>query len=751
MNTSMMQQSYEAIVDATDRPAMFLSECLPPSLLWKTPNTKESPIPSSSHFIDRDSCTGSRDSAVSCIGKIPSKTDVGLDHLNMLGRSKRGRKADDKNHSYTIDDDVTDETEETISASFWNSCSTIDVNSSLTQSPENGPQIGDRKPTVPLQYQRSSTIVEDSIPEKESPVTGFEDAGGPESPVSGFDDARGPESPAASFEDAGGPGRSVDSIDNDASCDSSTICGIKRNLSRWGTLPNKRGTIRRSQSYNDQPTRWASPMATVFVHTDGIPSGPGATSKKDARLTLDIPPCRPRQRSNSTGSIVDHSIGEGQCAQNDESNEQAYSESSPSSSRVVETFLDRPTGPTTESPAADCGPPSKPQRQNSGTSLHHTTSNRAPATPQFPDKAYTQLSQGILKDVLQAESDVTKGSSNGSNGEDSSVSVSLTASEIESHVLARIPADLREKLSPKDWNSIFADLAVKSQNRKLSASANGSSKEPECQTRHECSNIQLDTSVIECEGDFCSDEITLGEVSEVTCPSVFQSEMDESIERSRSPIMAVISNYRMGIPGLKRQWRENLNEGDAPRMPHRGNTQRCDSDASISTPSITERSHNQHSDRTVREIGPVFWDSGRRALQRSVSFDVVQIRHYERVLDLNPATSSGPSLGIGWHYDEIMSVNVLEREIMTKSTRRNARQLILPRKIREDMLQDLGYTSKDVARAIRLNLKVKNQRKQTIQNLAHQKMEEMVESSSRKVRELLRFPSRKKSRPSFSR
>ena len=54
-----------------------------------------------------------------------------------------------------------------------------------------------------------------------------------------------------------------------------------------------------------------------------------------------------------------------------------------------------------------------------------------------------------------------------------------------------------------------------------------------------------------------------------------------------------------------------------------------------------------------------------------------------------------------------------------------------PRHIREGMLKDLGHQEKDIAVAIRIILKIKNQRKVTVQNLGSQGMEEAVESASR--------------------
>jgi hypothetical protein len=120
--------------------------------------------------------------------------------------------------------------------------------------------------------------------------------------------------------------------------------------------------------------------------------------------------------------------------------------------------------------------------------------------------------------------------------------------------------------------------------------------------------------------------------------------------------------------------------------------------------------------------------------RRSVSFDTVQIRHYEPVLDLNPSTSCGPSLGIGWNYFVDAPKKVTDAEdLKDRYGRRSMREMIIPRHVREQTLKDCGYTAKDIAKAVRMNLKSKGQRMQTIHNY---KLDQIVERSSRKMRRL---------------
>ena len=160
--------------------------------------------------------------------------------------------------------------------------------------------------------------------------------------------------------------------------------------------------------------------------------------------------------------------------------------------------------------------------------------------------------------------------------------------------------------------------------------------------------------------------------------------------------------------------------------------------------------------------------SNRKTLpKRAVSFDSVHVRYYERVLDVNPCTSSGPSVGLGWNYvptnpkkvdkfeydrkfgdeestegdDGQCPASSFKREYKRKcaSHRIYGGPMPLPRHVREALVRDWGYTQKEIARAIRHTIRAKNQRRQTANNLRAQKVEEIVESSKRKVRQLLSF------------
>eukprot|EP00978_Attheya_sp_CCMP212_P015754 scaffold40803_cov20-Attheya_sp.AAC.1 len=118
-----------------------------------------------------------------------------------------------------------------------------------------------------------------------------------------------------------------------------------------------------------------------------------------------------------------------------------------------------------------------------------------------------------------------------------------------------------------------------------------------------------------------------------------------------------------------------------------------------------------------------------------ISFDSVEIRSYERVLGDNPSCSSGPSVSIGWDYDEKLTVSMsIEEYEREKPHRLVDLEMILSRREREDMLMELGYTQSQIATNVRLNIRIKNQRRQTVNNLGVSGVEEAVQQAGRKVK-----------------
>ncbi|KAI2488740.1 hypothetical protein MHU86_25794 [Fragilaria crotonensis] len=124
------------------------------------------------------------------------------------------------------------------------------------------------------------------------------------------------------------------------------------------------------------------------------------------------------------------------------------------------------------------------------------------------------------------------------------------------------------------------------------------------------------------------------------------------------------------------------------------------------------------------------------ARKKSVSFDTVSVRPYERILTVNPSCTSGPPIGLGWKYAVERHYLVDVFEVHRTQYRRSKSEILLSRDVRESMLLELGYDRKTLAHGVRQVIKVKNQRRQTLVNLGNAAFEEKVESAKNGVKSL---------------
>ena len=123
---------------------------------------------------------------------------------------------------------------------------------------------------------------------------------------------------------------------------------------------------------------------------------------------------------------------------------------------------------------------------------------------------------------------------------------------------------------------------------------------------------------------------------------------------------------------------------------------------------------------------------------RKIGFSHVEVRYYEQILADNPAVTTGPPIGIGWKYrimKKDMSVDAWEHR--QSPHRRYLTALVVTRHDRTNILYDIGYNQKQIAVAVREVLRVKNNRKQTYNNIRFQSMEEMVEELYRRFKNAL--------------
>ncbi|GKY91498.1 hypothetical protein MPSEU_000122000 [Mayamaea pseudoterrestris] len=122
---------------------------------------------------------------------------------------------------------------------------------------------------------------------------------------------------------------------------------------------------------------------------------------------------------------------------------------------------------------------------------------------------------------------------------------------------------------------------------------------------------------------------------------------------------------------------------------------------------------------------------GKTASTRRVSFGSVSVRMYQRIMCDNPASTNGPSVGIGWEFVKKRPLDL--RDFEERRLRRFKSELILTRGEREQMCKALGYTEREVATTVRELNKSRFQRRQTVNNLSTHKIEEGLEIAKRQV------------------
>ena len=120
------------------------------------------------------------------------------------------------------------------------------------------------------------------------------------------------------------------------------------------------------------------------------------------------------------------------------------------------------------------------------------------------------------------------------------------------------------------------------------------------------------------------------------------------------------------------------------------------------------------------------------APKSSVQFSTITVRDYPRIMGDNPASSAGPSVSIGWQHESEITVSLEEYETI-RGPRRWGREMIIPVKIREELLREVGYSRAEIVKGIRdLNI-VRGQRRRTFDTLHLQPFQLLAERISRKA------------------
>ncbi|KAL3924886.1 MAG: hypothetical protein SGILL_000766 [Bacillariaceae sp.] len=291
----------------------------------------------------------------------------------------------------------------------------------------------------------------------------------------------------------------------------------------------------------------------------------------------------------------------------------------------------------------------------------------------------------------------------------------LSVREVEEFVMANMPKHVMDQIPKEAWSTIFgnAQAEMMMNNKPKLGSANLINEDNYDEEQPE----DFDEYVVD-------DDFT--EVSEITSPTFYRASDN-------------------GLPSPKSKRDRRWESDDAP--PDLVPTGWASDSHSASEDPLGEKNTSNHTRidfaGKVRSVSPVpIKPTVEKEELLKVSFDTVDVRYYERILDLNPAVTNGAAIGIGWRYKRGGSHAVEDWE-SKRGPIRDASELVLPRHVRESLLKDLGYTQQDIATAVRSIFKAKNKRKQTVQNLGTEQVEEAVETAARRVKNILSLGMRK--------
>lgn len=294
-----------------------------------------------------------------------------------------------------------------------------------------------------------------------------------------------------------------------------------------------------------------------------------------------------------------------------------------------------------------------------------------------------------------ARSSGTKKSIRSESSGSSSGEETLSIEEIQEYVMNNLPPEVRDKIPKEAWSQIFGKSMLAKTRRKSSK----------------------DTKKCEVEDDD-DDSSTISDITEFTTHpgSVIESthaardQKPEELDWDEEVCPGLDVSRRSSDPDNKSKSSKGSNssgEGGSQRY-------RIDSSGNVCS--------NQTGNAKV-------------------SFSYVQVRYYERILEINPAVTSGPAIGIGWKFRRGGQMDVEDWELQRGGPGRRNNELILPREVRERILKDVGYDQKQIAEAVRIIRKAKDRRRVTVQNLGGntEAMEETVEAASRRIMGILSF------------
>jgi hypothetical protein len=363
-----------------------------------------------------------------------------------------------------------------------------------------------------------------------------------------------------------------------------------------------------------------------------------------------------------------------------------------------------------------------------GRSINDGSSNDGSKKSDSGSRSGRRRSSKIRSKSSQEGSTIVTGSTSGSmsateSSRLGSTEKELSVDEIRQYVVQNIPQAVREQIPEEAWSQIFG-----------LQSNSFSKKSPSVEKQNDESPIgEIVIGGCSEDIDFDDDITTYSEVSGLT--SAFPD--GKRVEHRRESL-----SHKPSLPTVD-QGKEDGSKDAWSSASDMQSDEEEEKPESTSRLSLGRRSSlMDNSDqfavapKKTAVAGSV--DDGKR----KVRFSEVQVRYYERIVTDNPAVQSGPAIGIGWRFKSAGTVSIEYWENAKSGSRKSA-ELVLPRHVREHMLREAGFSQKELAEMVRMSLRAKNQRKQTVNNLPAAGFEEAVEKATRGVARLLTFGRKK--------
>jgi len=123
-------------------------------------------------------------------------------------------------------------------------------------------------------------------------------------------------------------------------------------------------------------------------------------------------------------------------------------------------------------------------------------------------------------------------------------------------------------------------------------------------------------------------------------------------------------------------------------------------------------------------------------MRKNISFSTLEVRSYDVTLGDNPGVSNGPPVSLDWNYEDSQHINLDEYESL-RAPRRSKEEMRLDSQSRQIVLSS-RFTSKDLMAATDIARQIRIQRKKSYKTSNMEPLHEVLESTERKLKRLLR-------------